>query len=338
MKEKILNEIIKIQKEFWGSFDIPLIRDVILDDRTLTIIGYDRTDKSLIIGKGYLVGKLKKNLKDLNVNKIRILSYNDLLLKKLRIKQTIRAIDEKKYLFNSEIRSFLEEFKNVLQQYLRTNEIIPLKNEYRAVVALSGGVDSSCSTILAKKLGLNVTAVTVDPGEFILTKFMRDNVQRVIKYTGVKHLFLKENLREVYEEALKGKYHPCTKCSKQIKNKILEYCKKNRVHIVIFGDNISTGSQAIAYLSKDLVRLNLPACFCLTKREIKEIVKPLNLNRYPYGCVMHLECLKRNPQFLYYTIQRITREVRAGVQEPSDAARTIIDLFKVIYKFNIRKK
>lgn len=335
MKEKIIEELIKIQKEFWKSFDIPLIKEVEIKDGILTIVGYDRTDKSFIIGKGYIVGKLKERL---NVKKVRVLSYNDLLLKKLRIKQTIKAIELKKKLFNDYIKKFLDEFKIVLKQYLKTGKIISLKNSYKALIALSGGVDSSCSALLAKKLNFDVIAATVNPGRFILTDFMKENVERVVNSLNIKHVYIEDDFSDIYKEALDGKFHPCSKCSKRIKNKLIEYCKKNNINIIIFGDNISTGSQAISYIEKDLVRINLPACFCLTKREIKEIVKDLNLNPYPYGCVMHIECLKRNPQFLYYTIQRIMREVRAGVQEPSDAARNVIEIFKTVYKYKIKEK
>ena len=338
LKERIIREIVEIQKEFWNNYDIPLIKDVYIKDDVLTIIAYDRTDKSFIIGKGYIVGKLKERLKDYGIKKIRILSYNDLLIKKLRIKQTIKAIDIKMKMFNDSLRKFLKEFKEVLVHYLKTNEIIPLRNKYKAVVALSGGVDSSCSVLIAKKLNLDVTAVTVNPGNFILTRFMKENVERVVKKLNVNHVYINEDLSDIYKDALMGKFHPCSKCSKRIKNKLIEYCEKNNINIIIFGDNISTGSQAISYINENLLRLNLPASFCLTKREIKELVKDFNLNKYPYGCVMHMECLKRNPQHVYYTIQRIMREVRAGVQEPSDAARNVIEIFKAIYKYNMKKK
>ena len=60
--------------------------------------------------------------------------------------------------------------------YLKKNEFMESSNT-EAVVALSGGVDSSFSLILAKKLGFNPVAVTVDPGTIILPNQFKKNIQ-----------------------------------------------------------------------------------------------------------------------------------------------------------------
>ena len=49
-----------------------------------------------------------------------------------------------------------------------------MKN-HKAIVALSGGVDSSFSLIIAKLMGFNPIAVTVDPGNIVLPSYFKNN-------------------------------------------------------------------------------------------------------------------------------------------------------------------
>jgi predicted PP-loop superfamily ATPase len=51
----------------------------------------------------------------------------------------------------------------------------------KLLVALSGGVDSSFSLIVAKLMGFNPVAVTVDPGNIILPSYFKNSVETLTR-------------------------------------------------------------------------------------------------------------------------------------------------------------
>lgn len=99
------------------------------------------------------------------------------------------------------------------EKYFNENEFKESENT-EAVVALSGGVDSSFSLILAKKLGFNPIAITVDPGTIILPKQFKNNIKALTESLDVKHAYIETDYTEVIEESFTGKLHPCGRCSK----------------------------------------------------------------------------------------------------------------------------
>ena len=158
-KEFILDEINTIRAEI-GHEDVNIyIEDIYLKDNELWIIAEDRSDKSAIIGKGgWVVGKLKEKL---NLDSIHVESYGDFLNKKYKLelsKKTINNLDLNLVGINN-LKSIIDykldniysfNFKHYFNEF-NFNE----SDDIEAVVALSGGVDSSFSLILAKKLGFN---------------------------------------------------------------------------------------------------------------------------------------------------------------------------------------
>lgn len=152
-EEFILNEVNSIREDIGHDKVNIYIEEIYFNENTneLWIITEDRPDKSAIIGKGgWVVGKLREKL---GLESIHVESYGDFLNKKYKLdlsKKTIlnlnsdsvglknleKVIDDK----ISSIYSF--NFEN----YLSENEF---KKSYKheAVVALSGGVDSSFSLI-----------------------------------------------------------------------------------------------------------------------------------------------------------------------------------------------
>ena len=344
----------------------------------LWIITPDRPDKSAIIGKGgWVVGRLREETKinkihvesysDFILKKYKMeLSLNSLnsLINEYRIKQkdytfplnnlkillkekinNIYNFDFNEYFKNSEetknneiIKNSEETKNNEIVDPLKNNEIVdPLKN--KAIVALSGGVDSSFSLILAKKLGFNPLAITIDPGTIILPKQFKNNIENLCKELEVEHKYININYEEIVKDALEGKFHPCGRCSKLIEDTLFNYASNNDVDVVIFGDMLSTGSQCITKyntkdkngISKEIVRLNLPATLSVGKEEIKNTVQEYNIERIKgFGCPLLYEVHKNYPHMKKFSIQRILRETRAGVLEPGEA----LDLIWSFYKLN----
>jgi len=84
---------------------------------------------------------------------------------------------------------------------------------------------------------------------------------------------------------------------------------------------LSVGSGSI-YYKDGIIILNLPAFLALSKPELLDI---LNWKKYElkFGCPLWREAVKKVPIMKRFAIQRILREVRAGVL-PRDMARELI--------------
>ena len=105
-----------------------------------------------------------------------------------------------------------------------------------AVVATSGGTDSSFSLILAKKLGFNPIAVTVDPGTIVLPKQFKSNIDKICDKLEVESQYIPVDYSDLIAEAFTGRFHPCGRCSKIIEETVYKYAADNGIRIVIFGD------------------------------------------------------------------------------------------------------
>jgi predicted PP-loop superfamily ATPase len=192
------------------------------------------------------------------------------------------------------------------------------------VVALSGGVDSSFSLILAKILGFRFRAVTVDPGSIILPGYFKTSVEELIQKLRVEHEYLPLDLTEVVEGSLAGRFHPCGRCSKLIEKTVLSYAQERGVQFLFYGDLLSTGADSFSF-EEDILRINLPALLSATKGEVKRIARKWGVEKKAgYGCPLLKEVQKKHPSMRRYSIQRIERETRAGVLEPGEALDMIM--------------
>ena len=222
-------------------------------------------------------------------------------------------------------------------------------NQYKAIVALSGGVDSGFSLILAKKLGFNPLAITIDPGTIILPRQFKDNIEKLCSDIHVDHKYISIDYSEVIKNSLNGRYHPCGRCSSMTEATIFDYAVDNDISIVIFGDMLSTGSQCITkhvittknnknntnnknYENnpKEIYRLNLPATISIGKQEIKNTVSKYNLEEIKgFGCPLLYETHKKYPYLRKFSIQRILRETRSGALEPGEALDLIWSFYRL---------
>lgn len=381
-EDEIIANVNKIRKEIGHEEAEIQIRDLFFNEKNeeLWIIASDRPDKSAIIGKGgWVVGRLKE---DLQINKIHVESYTDYILKKYQLELSLNrinniiAISKKtneqlcfplnnlKKLLESKINEIykfnLEKYLDYLKNKNNKNNKINQdyknsidKSKHSAIVALSGGVDSSFSLIIAKYLGFNPIAITIDPGTIIVPNQFKDNVNSLCEKLAIKHEYLKVDYSEIIENSLNGKYHPCGRCSNLLEEKLYEFAKEKNISMVIFGDMISTGTQSITiheiasknseksninteFSEKEnnndsnikIYRLNLPASLAIGKEEIKKITEKFNVKSISgFGCPLLFEVHKKYPYMKKFSIQRILRETRVGALEPGQA----LDL---IWSFN----
>jgi predicted PP-loop superfamily ATPase len=200
------------------------------------------------------------------------------------------------------------------------------ENSPLSVVALSGGVDSSFSLILAEILGFQPRAVTVDPGSIILPGYFKSSVEELTQKLQVPHEYLPLDLDEVIRESLEGRYHPCGRCSKLIEKTVFNHAHRLGAWFLFYGDLLSTGADSITE-EGDILRINLPALLSATKGEVKGLAHRWGVKKKAgYGCPLLKEVQKKHPSMRRYSIQRIERETRAGVLEPGEALDMIMRL------------
>jgi len=334
-KEFILKKVNDIRDEIGHDKVNIFIEELYFNKKTkeLWIITEDRPDKSAIIGKGgWVVGKLREKL---GLESIHVESYGDFLNKNYKLKlskKTISNLDLDLIGLKNLEKTIDNKLDNIysfnFENFFNENEFEESSN-IEAVVALSGGVDSSFSLILAKKLGFNPVAVTVDPGTIILPNQFKKNIKILIDSLDIPHEYIEADYAEVVNESFTGKLHPCGRCSKNTGELVKKYAKDKEIPIIIFGDMLATGSQCINLQEDSLYRLNLPASLSVGKQEIKSLIKNYDLSTFKgFGCPLLYEVHKKFPYMKKFSIQRILRETRSGALEPGEALDLIWSFYK----------
>ena len=332
-KEFILDEVNQIRDEIGHDNVEIFIEEIYFKNNELWIITEDRPDKSAIIGKGgWVVGKLREKL---GLDSIHVESYGDFLNKDYKLKLSKKTVHN----LNSSLTGLKNLEKTIdakidniysfnFDSYFNENEFDE-SSDTEAVVALSGGVDSSFSLILAKKLGFNPIAVTVDPGTIILPKQFKDNIRTVTEKLKIEHEYIETDYSEIVTESFTGKLHPCGRCSKNTGELVKQYAKDKEIPIIIFGDMLATGSQCINLQDVSLYRLNLPASLSVGKQEIKSLIRNYDLKEFKgFGCPLLYEVHRKFPYQKKFSIQRILRETRSGALEPGEALDLIWSFYK----------
>lgn len=316
-KEK-LAEIISNIRSGIGHEDISVnITRADLDEKTgnLLIVAPDRSDKSVIIGKGgWVAGRLRE---ELGVSGVHVEAETDLMVKCHRIKLALKALAKLKSSYTA-----LQSLEVVLLERLKDPsriEVSPHDGDVRVAVALSGGVDSTFSLIVAGELGLNPVALTVDPGTIILPNHIKRGVDALCRNLGVEHHYLAVDFSAFQKEALEGRFHPCGRCSKIIEAAITEHVRSYEMDTVIFGDLLATGYQSLQEVN-GVLRINLPAMFAASKQEVRAVASRFGfMCSGSFGCPLLAEVHRLHPHLKRYSVQRVLRETRAGVLEPGEA-------------------
>ncbi|RAP51591.1 MAG: hypothetical protein BZ133_02745 [Methanosphaera sp. SHI613] len=335
-KEELIREVMQIRREIGHEDVIPEIKEIHYENDELTIITPDRPEKSIIIGKGgWVVGKLREKLK---IDQIHIVAYTDLILKEYQMSLSIRHVE--RLLEENRIPSeYITVFENILKLLKLKHKFIYNKSiierhideninnqpipEAKCLIALSGGADSSFSTILAKSLSFNVKCASVFAGTIILPSKFQRNINNLCKKLDIEHEYLETDMNDVIREALEGNIHPCGKCSSHTESVINKKLEEDDIKVVIYGDLLSTGSRSII-IKDNIIRINLPALFRMEKTEIKNINKKFDVEKIKgYGCPLIVQVHEKYPHYRQYSIQRVLRETRSGILEPGEALELI---------------
>ncbi len=183
-----------------------------------------------------------------------------------------------------------------------------------ALVAWSGGVDSTACIPLCKSVGLMPTAATVAMPH-ILIRGMYEKAESL----GVPLAVLPEpvGLSDIAGKASQGAIHPCGRCHGAIGQAIIAYARKEGYDIVVFGDMLSVGAQAIAE-DNCLIILNLPAALGLSKKDLEQIAQMRADTSF--GCPMLAKSHTEHPHTRRISLQRVMRELRGQAITLSFAA------------------
>lgn len=349
-KKDLISLILKIRKDI-GHKDVDVVVSNLFfdeDQGNLLIITPDRPEKSVIIGKGgWVVGRLRE---ELGINSIHVEAYSDFIVPLYRMELALDKLEEIISLYSYPKRKPLVNLSNLLKArmenpyniefllrnftstFTESHEIHEENNEkfdFKSLVALSGGVDSSASLVIAKMLGFNPLAVTVNPGDIILPRYFRESVENLTRKLGVEHQYLDVDMTEIIDGSLEGRFHPCGKCSKTIEETIQEFTLENSIPFLIYGDLLSTGAQSlhvemaaerVTLRKRKILRINLPALLSLKKGDVKNIAVKWGVKkRSGYGCPLIGEVHKKQPHMRRFSIQRVLRETKAGALEPGEA-------------------
>ena len=191
-----------------------------------------------------------------------------------------------------------------------------------ALVAWSGGVDSTASITVCKSIGITPDAATVAMPHIDLGKMQARADELGVRLTVLP---VPAELADVSERAAHGNIHPCGRCHAAIEETVRSYAKENGYDLVVYGDMLSVGAQSV--VSDDgICILNLPAALMLTKRDMEQHAGQRASTTF--GCPLLSSTHELHPHTRRVSIQRVMRELRGQVITPAYACLLIGDIMR----------
>lgn len=213
-----------------------------------------------------------------------------------------------------------------------------------AVVAFSGGKDSTVSLLLArKKFGLNVVAVLVDNG--FIPESVIENGRAFCNRMGTELVIVRiafaQHLKDMMDDDFRSSY-PCYKCTEMFHEELRKYCVRNRVNRVILGRNwwrwLEPEVRCVRWVrDKDsglnIQFLSLPFALQLDENSVRSMLKevgwsPVKIHGNSTNCLI--------PGLVEYTLYKrlgyhpelnlLSREVIAGYLEKERAKEELGDV------------
>ena len=338
----VLRVVLKVRRELGLRTRVrPRIKALYHDRETgfLLVVVPDRPDKSAILGPGGRV--LKMAAKELGVSSMAVRSHTDLMVKRWRVREAL-----------AKARRLIMKAGGLLRQVLdRVIALLEAESRYpprrwpsfeplgqpALVVGFSGGVDSTAMLYVAKRLGLEPIAATVDAGGWMMPRQAKGIVEDLVSRLGVRHVYLKgdeEAFRLVLQWASEGRRHPCKLCHEKIEEAVVDFALEEGVPAVGFGDLLPTGRFSMYWLrrrGRRLLRLNLMAALALFKSDtviMARFVGHPAAERLHFGCPLLGVVHRRHKEMMLPSIQRVLRETRAGILEPNQALKLVKSIIR----------
>jgi predicted PP-loop superfamily ATPase len=227
-----------------------------------------------------------------------------------------------------------------------------------AVVAFSGGKDSTASLLLARrKFNLDVVAVLVDNG--FIPDAVIENGRSFCRRMGVDLVILNVNfapyVKKMMDEDFKNGY-PCYKCTEMFHKEIQKYCVRNRINRVILGRNwwrwLEPEVRSVRWLKDEENELNiqflsLPFALRLTENSVKTMLEkegwsPPKIHGNSTNCLIPglVESTLYKRLGYHPELNLLSREVITGYLDKRKATedlRDIKDLSSTLHRFVYEK-
>ena len=315
----------------------PIIRQVFAHpDGSLHIVTSDRSEKSLLLGPG---GRVSAELAKRVMQPVTIYGADELLLKKHRLELTLDRIEELTSSTSVEAHRFvLQGLRKLVSQELKFPEESfafdkSIGRGARVAVAFSGGIDSSAALVILKECGFDPEAIVVDLQHvFCDQKEMAEMIEwcsrQEVKLTRIPQ---NEDTSEVVRRAREGKIHPCGECHALILASLLRYATENNHSVLVTGELLPGGRQAIVETGNLLV-IHLPAALSLTKHRTERISKAYerSIPRKQFGCRLVADIHSKGWKNVRPSINRVLRELQAGILTTGQALEYIKTIAKGI--------
>ncbi|MBD3406457.1 MAG: hypothetical protein GF411_10125 [Candidatus Lokiarchaeota archaeon] len=299
----------------------PKIIDVHDDiEGNLHIVTSDRSEKSLFVGpRGRIVAEFAKRLD----RHISIYGQDEILLRNHRLELTKERIEELLHLVQGNQYQVLKTLLRYLQNELNNfdKEIFVPESSVNVGVSFSGGVDSGASLILAQRIWLKPTAITVDPGVRFLAPHIKEWIIKWCDEMGIplKYVDSSNLMDTILEKAATGQMHPCNHCHEIIMKKARETAKENGLSTLITGEMLPTGRQSII-IDQEILIINLPAALSLTKHDTRQICSPYDfIGSKGFGCHVVKSAHQKRFGMVEASIFRVLRELQAGILSTGQA-------------------
>ena len=203
-----------------------------------------------------------------------------------------------------------------------------MKSVDKAIVAYSGGKDSTVALYLAKEIYKvpELEAVMVDHG--LMAKEAIENAERTARALGVPFRVLRYDYSDIFREALLKGESPCRRCSKRIMEKLRKYALRNGYRYIITGHELPFGHHPYRLMSGGIVQIRLLSL--MTEGERIEILEKLpfefpELPGYTTNCLVLGPALERYWEKHGHSFEhrRIAAMVRYGLMDREKAEREL---------------
>ncbi|MCF2136276.1 MAG: hypothetical protein K9W43_03465 [Candidatus Thorarchaeota archaeon] len=314
---------------------MPVVEDVFThSDGSLHVVLPDRAEKSMCLGPG---GRIASEFTKRVGSHTTFYGRDELRVRQHRLELTLRRCDELERTISENQRRMIM----VLRDRVRTELDYPEREpkviqsyQCDTAVAFSGGSDSCATALLLKEMGLSPVLLTVRLGEEFLNRRDQDHIRQLGEKIGLAHQFVEPEADHhlIAERAKTGDLHPCGPCHESMYKALYQYVRKSGHDILITGELLPTGRQAVV-VDQDLLVVHLPAALAMSKFRTGRICKHAKTEPFGgrYGCRLLSKVLRPQWSMLGPSIFRILRELEAGILTTGQTLEQIKKIVKPVF-------
>ena len=287
------------------------------DDGSLHLVACDRAEKSLLLGPG---GRVAAELAKRTGKKITIYGADEILLRKHRLRLTLSRIEEVAQELTSMQSTVLDCLRYLIEQELsypdkQISIDSSIGQNLKVALAFSGGIDSTSAAMILKESGIIPVALMVrldhqfqNPKDIKLAEewCAQQNIN-------LERIDIADGFSDVVDRVDSGRIHPCGECHNLIMGRVSEFTLQNNYEVLITGELLPSGRQAIL-LQGGLLTIHLPAALSLSKHrtETKAEKSGKQLFRRKFGCNLVAKSHCQGWKTIGPSIFRVLRELESG--------------------------